>query len=170
MLLSSRAVKAFDHRTNALPGFNECCLGGKQGWGRSCCPLILGQIFCNWRAKGLLSMGSFPEHPSSAGMQSCLCLLTKRCHELFKGFVWKSWECDLRRRVSWTLSDIWGAEGEKVEGDETTALCTFGTNMSWRKGGLSKRKIADQLISGLCWTLQQKLIERIMQDVKVVNG
>lgn len=27
---------------------------------------------------------NFPEHPGSVGMQSCLHLLTKRCHELLK--------------------------------------------------------------------------------------
>lgn len=31
-------------------------------------------------------------HPGSAGMQSCLHFLTKRCRKLLKGFVSKCWE------------------------------------------------------------------------------
>lgn len=94
-LCCSQAVKHFDCRTKAVPGLKECCLGQRQGWRRSCGPLILVQTFCDWRAKGLLSMGSFPiptipEDPSSAEKWSCLHLLTKRCHKLFKSFVSKS--------------------------------------------------------------------------------
>lgn len=63
-LCCSEAVKAFDHRTKAVPGFKECRLRGNQRWRGSCDPLILGQISCLWRAKWHLSMGSFP-HPTT---------------------------------------------------------------------------------------------------------
>ena len=61
-LCCAPTVKPFDHRTKALPGFKECCLGGKQGWRRSCGSLILRWVSCDWRAKEFLSIGSF-HHP-----------------------------------------------------------------------------------------------------------
>lgn len=117
-LCCSQAVKPFDRRTKALSGFKECCLGGKQGWRRGNVALWYWDRFpATGEQKDSSPWGpsparTFPEHPSSAGMQLCLYLLTKRCHKLFKGFVWKCWERDLPQRVSWTLSGIWrGGEG-----------------------------------------------------------
>lgn len=130
-LCCSQAVKPFDHRTKAILGLKQYCLGGKQGW-RSPGPLMLGQVSYEWRAKGILLAGAFPEPPSSAGAQIYLSLLTKRCQKLFKGFVLKPQECDLQQRVSWILSDVSGRKGRQRRWRET-ALHVLGAQ---EKGGM----------------------------------